>query len=199
MRMIPFDIKYRPQIESGEYKVVTDKGNQVRILDWNLNRYGRSDIVCAVKAESSDNENVQIYYNNGVMVSNGTSKLKIETNEPELTDFEAAVRDLLNRFSVYVTDDDVIKREAAKLLKIADDTLCDSSSIELPKWETLEDCDDTLCDSLNIELLRWRKSSITGFTSNRFNIQFDSILYDQLTGYEININDLLKLPKIKIV
>jgi len=178
MKTIPFDIKYRPQIESGKYKVITDKGNQVRVLDWNLNRCRRNDIVCAVKAESSDNETVQIYYDNGVMVSNGISRLKIETDEPEFTEFEKAVNDLLNRFGLYVEDDNVIRKEAEKLLKIADDTLCDSPSIELP---------------------RWIKSGITGFTQNRFNIQFDSILYDQLTGYEININDLLKLPKIKTV
>ena len=176
MKTIPFDIKYRPQIESGTYKVVTDKGCEVRVLDWNLNRCGRNDIVCAVKAESSDNENVQIYYKDGLMVSNGISRLKIETNEPELTDFEKAVNDLLNRFSLYVADDDVIKRESAKLLKIANESLCGSP--------------------IKIELPRWRKSSIIGFTKNRFNIQFDSILYDELTGYEIDINELVnKLPR----
>jgi len=176
MKTIPFDIKYRPQIESGEYKVITDKGNQVRVLDWNLNRCGRNDIVCAVKAESSDNETVQIYYDNGVMVSNGISRLKIETDEPELTDFEAAVWDLLNRHEVYIEDDGVIKRESEKLLKIARETLCDSPN--------------------TIELPRWRKSAITVFTKDRFNIQFDKILYDELTGYEINIIELVsKLPR----
>lgn len=33
---IPFDIKYRPQIESGEYKVFLKNGNPVRILAWDL-------------------------------------------------------------------------------------------------------------------------------------------------------------------
>lgn len=33
---IPFDIKYRPQIERGEYKVFLANGNTVRILAWDL-------------------------------------------------------------------------------------------------------------------------------------------------------------------
>ena len=32
---IPFDIKYRPQIESGEYKVETNFGSPVEIVCWN--------------------------------------------------------------------------------------------------------------------------------------------------------------------
>lgn len=195
MRTIPFDIKYRPQIESGEYKVVTDKGNEVRILDWNLNRYGRNDIVCAVKAESSDNETVQIYYDSGVMVSNGTSMLKIETNEPELTEFEEAVNDLLNRFSVYVEDDDVIKREAAKLLKIANESLCNSPSVDEYKrgWDARADYEP-----------HWVKSECCGVTNSRFRVvereetkdRYNDVLYDQSSGYEISIMDLVcKLPK----
>ena len=34
MAKIPFDIKYRPQIESGEYKVETRDGKPVRIICW---------------------------------------------------------------------------------------------------------------------------------------------------------------------
>lgn len=36
MAKIPFDIKYKPQIESGEYKVYHSNGNTVRILAWDL-------------------------------------------------------------------------------------------------------------------------------------------------------------------
>ena len=32
----PFDVKYRQQIESGEYKVVTRSGDEVKILSWNV-------------------------------------------------------------------------------------------------------------------------------------------------------------------
>ena len=35
MAKIPFDIKYRPQIESGEYKVETGDKKRVRIICWN--------------------------------------------------------------------------------------------------------------------------------------------------------------------
>lgn len=33
-RKIPFDIKYKPQIESGEYKVETRDGHEARIICW---------------------------------------------------------------------------------------------------------------------------------------------------------------------
>lgn len=34
MQKIPFDIKYRPEIESGKYKVETNAGRPVRIICW---------------------------------------------------------------------------------------------------------------------------------------------------------------------
>lgn len=34
MQKIPFDIKYRPEIESGKYKVKTNAGRPVRIICW---------------------------------------------------------------------------------------------------------------------------------------------------------------------
>ena len=36
MKAIPFNIKYRPQIESGEYKVVTRENCPVEIKIWDL-------------------------------------------------------------------------------------------------------------------------------------------------------------------
>ena len=36
MKTKPFDIKYRPQIESGEYKVVTREDRPVEIIKWDL-------------------------------------------------------------------------------------------------------------------------------------------------------------------
>lgn len=40
---IPFDIFYRPEIESGEYTVETQDGRQVTILKWDLN-YTEDDV-----------------------------------------------------------------------------------------------------------------------------------------------------------
>ena len=39
MAKISFDIKYRPQIESGEYKVETRDGKPVRIICWDKQEY----------------------------------------------------------------------------------------------------------------------------------------------------------------
>ena len=46
MAKIPFDIKYRPQIESGEYKVETRNGLPARVVCWDANSY--TPIVCLV-------------------------------------------------------------------------------------------------------------------------------------------------------
>ena len=49
MAKIPFDIKYRPQIESGEYKVETRDGRAARIICWDLLDRIEQNIVALVQ------------------------------------------------------------------------------------------------------------------------------------------------------
>ena len=51
MSKIPFDIKYRPQIESGEYKVILDCNVEAEILTWD--KPGEYPIVCMAKKEGA--------------------------------------------------------------------------------------------------------------------------------------------------
>lgn len=88
---IPFDIKFRPQIESGEYKVVTGDNRPVRIISWDKRVVGgRIEIVCLVPASQGDTDTVQLYYPDGTLISGWSEKFKlfIITPEPELTDFD---------------------------------------------------------------------------------------------------------------
>ena len=39
MAKIPFNVKFKPQIESGEYKVETRDGRPVRIICWDKKEY----------------------------------------------------------------------------------------------------------------------------------------------------------------
>lgn len=61
---VPFDIKYRPQIESGEYKVITAKEQPVRIICWDRSTtYWK--IVALVLAPDGETENPFTYDVNG--------------------------------------------------------------------------------------------------------------------------------------
>lgn len=80
---IPFDIKYRPQIESGEYKVETRNGKTARIVCWD--RIGIQLIVLIGK-----DEDVLIYDSDGTTGQEMPlpSDLFIVAPEEELTPFE---------------------------------------------------------------------------------------------------------------
>ena len=52
MKRIPFDLQYRSQIESGEYKVVTDMGESVEIVKWNCR--GRCPILAVIDDGDTD-------------------------------------------------------------------------------------------------------------------------------------------------
>jgi len=90
MKKIPFDIKYRPEIESGKYKVMTAEGLNVRIICWDRNTtYWK---IVGLVTSQAGNEVVFTYDENG-KESDGClhgyrNDLLILTDEPELTDFE---------------------------------------------------------------------------------------------------------------
>ena len=82
---IPFDIKYRPEIESGKYKVQTIDGCNVRIICWDAKNASYDDIIALV--EENAGEKVIRYYSNGKCTSDGSSKrnkdLVLIIDEPE--------------------------------------------------------------------------------------------------------------------
>ena len=80
---IPFDIKFRPQIESGEYKVFAHEGQEARIVCWD--NKGEYPIVALV-----DNEPEKYDIHGRVPGGNrgGEFSLFIVTPEEEMTPFE---------------------------------------------------------------------------------------------------------------
>ena len=71
---VKFDIKYRQQIESGEYKVETADGRQVRIVCWDAhNPYRENDIVALATSSSGEAENILRYYSNGHLISDSAN------------------------------------------------------------------------------------------------------------------------------
>lgn len=133
---ISFDIKFRPQIESGEYKVVTGDDRPVRIISWDKKLCGgRYEIVALVPTPQGDTETVQLYSTEGILIAssyNEKFKLFIVTPEPELTPLEDLLSTYLkNDFEYFSTQkwdkkkwNEVMRTQAAELLNLAKKELC---------------------------------------------------------------------------
>lgn len=141
MSKIQFDIKFRPQIESGEYKVETQNGCIARIICWDRkdNNY---PIVALFEEGKSGKECLLSYTQNGQHVkgiSNG-SDLVIITPEPELTEFEKELESFYNHHLQVCTYDnqgtveDSLHDGASKLLAIARKELCNRCSTGLNEY-----------------------------------------------------------------
>ena len=90
---VPFNIKYREQIESGEYRVETRDGRKVEIMKWDAK--GRCPIIALV-TESEDMEAARHYYEDGTDESrNGYSDLFVIKDEAVPTEFENALLDIV--------------------------------------------------------------------------------------------------------
>lgn len=123
---IPFDIKFRPQIESGEYKVETNDHRPVRIICWNKNTGGLDRIVALV-AGGSGQEKTLHYTEEGLCVASGGNKNKdlfIITPEPELSEFEKKFQKIISDWQGDGSpfEDNMsylLHKDAAELLAIA--------------------------------------------------------------------------------
>lgn len=139
---ILFDIKYKQQIESGKYKVVTKSNIPVRIICWNAKAYNRIDIIGLTEG-STGCENVQRYDSNGHLIADSARKgdkdLCILTSEGNLAEFEEALNNII---SVYDETNDIgnnyydfLNRASEQLVAIANKQIIDS----IPQWKTIEE------------------------------------------------------------
>ena len=126
MKRINFDIKYRPEIESGKYKVVTRDGRDVRIICWD--KKGKYPVVAIVKYYCGEEECFS-FTNTGSYSSSTESDydLFILTDEPELTPFEQAIEDIYESYGVKKLRS---KDKAKELLDIAKKEILK----DMPKW-----------------------------------------------------------------
>lgn len=205
---IPFDIKYRPQIESGEYKVETRDGKQVRIVSWDKNGFECKEIVALV-ANVTGTESCNIYTINGLLRSNSCQKnmnLFIVTPEEELTDFEQEVSDIVEYCKK--NGENVVKsyakRHAKSLLSIASEQFIKDGYI-IEKWDAMKEAlrleyERGKADALK-DIPRWKR-----FTPNTNDPLSEQQIYKELEnsvlrvdagGYwwVINREELNKLPK----
>ena len=92
MARIPFDLKWKPQIESGEYRVETRDGKPVRIICWDMICTYPIVALCNINGE----EWVFTYDTNGhFMEKSDEDELFLVTTEEKLTEFEQEVSDIV--------------------------------------------------------------------------------------------------------
>lgn len=124
---IPFDIKYRDKIESGEYKVIYVENSSteqypVEILKWDSN----SDAGCIIGCiRRNGKDRVYVFEENGKhKVSGGDRRLFIVTPEPEMSEFENGMLRYLQDAVNKKDDSEIVestKEHSIKLLSIARD------------------------------------------------------------------------------
>ena len=115
MKKIPFNIKYRVQIESGEYRVVTREDRPVEIKIWDL----KGDFpVVGVYFDEKNNRDTAVQ-----VTAEGRCSIKpnddycddffIITSKSDLTEFESAVQEIFYKG----------RKDNIDLLKITSNTL----------------------------------------------------------------------------
>ena len=133
-----FDIKFRPEIESGKFKVVTVDGRPVTILRWDMK--GNYPILactmvkqCNWEGDKSWDEERPFAYNQkghaaGAALADKLDLFLIPEN-PELMEFEYAVQEIF--FKDRTDGLEMLKITSATLLKVARRQL----AAEFPKWK----------------------------------------------------------------
>ena len=128
MKAIPFNIKYRPQIESGEYKVVTREDRPVEIRIWDLK--GDFPIVGVYYDEKNDRETaVQVTAEGRCSIKPGDDYCDdffiIIPAKTNLTEFENGLANIYEKFAcmheIFSREEleSFAKCDAPKLLDIA--------------------------------------------------------------------------------
>lgn len=130
---IPFDIKYKPQIESGKYKVQTRDGHSVRIICWDAQGYrpimaliqdGDSERCVAIR----ENGNFDIRFEH-------IYDLFIITPEAEVTEFEEMLYSILDAYNGLKIDvGAAVVTNAKTLLELAKKEICKGCTVSIDSY-----------------------------------------------------------------
>lgn len=192
----PFDIKYRPQIESGDYKVETEAGSPAKVMDWEYNSRVCGKCI-AIKITEGDGDQGLLYTHEGkrasIFPAEEGSDLFIITPEPELSEFENKLRviceDAVRESQLFParTSEDFAKKHSAELLNLARKELCEQivdhtkEAYENGKAEALKD------------LPRWKRAAAS-FGDYSVALTETGALCLLIDGHYIMLSELMKLP-----
>ena len=179
MKTIPFDIRYRADIESGKVKVVTGKEKPVSILRWDM--VGSHPILgctmverCNWEGDESWEEERPIAFNNEGHAEGYAPADKMDlfllVEEPPMTAFEKELNDMLDYAMQHAKPD-------VNIVEIFKERIFDAARLEiiknLPHWKK---CENPLPNNPGI-----------------FRYHVGCYEYN---GYEINLDEVFKkLPK----
>jgi len=207
MAKIPFDVKFRPQIESGEYKVGTRDGRVVhniwRVKEPFYTNNRRAEVCALIDGE----EDALVFFEGGRYLpttkdTDSPFDLFIVTPEPEMTTFEKKVYAYCDGKTV---GEELIKRIAKELLDYA------RKELEPEVLERLEVAyknqdevvyengkRDGKAEALK-DLPRWDFIRNYGYSQKSFEKTFYDDTIGQLfhKGRKLYIGDLEKLPGFK--
>ena len=199
---IPFDISKRPQIESGEYKVVYveyPSTNQypVEILKWDSN----SDAGCIIGCiRRNGKDRIYAFDENGEhKVSGEDDRLFIVIPEPEISEFEKRLQEVLfEHATTNSSAEEKAHQYSAELLSLAKQQLLQSG--ELLTQEHHEKLMETLHKECTKDLPRWKKASgKERFSERMLVLAGDNDLcctnYAEEGEYYLPFPILVKLPK----
>lgn len=129
MEKIAFDVKFRQQIESGEYKVVTRDGRPARIICWN--ELDSSYPISAAITRSDGSEFFPTFTNKGRVVADSKHDvdLFIIASEPELAESDEKIRKWLIDYFDKVNDE-VVKEDRLKIIAYLENQKDASKAIE---------------------------------------------------------------------
>lgn len=212
---IPFEIKYRDKIESGDYKVETRDGRPARIICWDM--ISDEPIIALVAGDPNDKTDTSEYIlscfekGNYYTTKESENDLFIVTPEPEMSEMEIS---LLSWLSDDTSGEipmgrmkQVVKARAAELLALSKSQLLQSG--ELLTQEHHEKLMETLSEECKKDLPRWRKADRDidagtidfavfhkndgGDHEDWLSIEVTNRLYKD--EYYLELSDLNKLPK----
>lgn len=193
MAKIPFDIKFKPQIESGEYKVETRSGRTARVVCWD--RVGTHLVVLVGK-----DEDVLTYNPDGTTGQQMPlpSDLFIITPEEELTEFENGMLRYLQQASNKKDDSEIVestKKYAAELLELAREELIANDTVlkEYAEVSREQDKAEALKD-----LPRWIPNKFDKHNFETCKAYLDTPRYLCYQDKMIDVSELVeKLPGFK--
>lgn len=198
MAKIEFDIKYRPQIESGEYKVETEDGREVKIISFDVPDANDCPIAGLFRL-CAGTPTVGLFDKHGSYKGEGKSdyNLVIITPAPELTEFEKKLVKLVElSFATCTSKNDLeecVRKHSAELFELAKDEVYSSDSlIEYANKAREEGRNEALKD-----LPIWKKCEIDTGQTILYKGFCKAQNYLEVDGYRIMLSDLEKLPKEK--
>lgn len=191
-----FDIKYRPQIESGEYKVETREGRPVKIISFEMTDTDDCPIAAQFRL-CAGSPVVYLFDKEGHYKGEGDSEydLFIITPEEELTEFEKKVKEIADcKEDCSYLGNTIYKSIAAELRAIAFKEFKENEATHMKEfidYEWIVAYEKGKAEALK-DMPRWKKAR---YNPDICMISDKHELYFQ--GYKIGISDIMKLPGFK--